>query len=102
MLPVTAQTVITAQKLKVTYFELSWIFWGGNQDKLVSSSLDIRNYNIAVVYSKASNLSVFVIFFSQQKAMREMFFLTKAWYPGTAGNRSQCTDISPLQPKSLF
>lgn len=63
MLPVTAQAIISAEKLKVTYFKLSWIFLGGGEDKLVLPCLDIRNNNHAVVYSKASNLSVFIIFF---------------------------------------
>lgn len=63
MLPVTAQAIISAEKLKVTYFKLSWIFLGGGEDKLVLPCLDIRNNNHAVVYSEASNLSVFIIFF---------------------------------------
>lgn len=101
MLPVTAQAIIAAEKLKVTYFKLL-DFLGGSEGKLVSSSPDIRNYNHAVFYSKASNLSVFIIFFSQQKATRQMFLLTKAWCPGTAGSSSQHIHISHLQQKSLL
>lgn len=70
MLPVTAQATSTAEKLKVIYFKLSWIFWREVRTNL--PYLVIRKYNHRVVYSKASNLPVFIISFfffssSQQK-----------------------------------
>lgn len=61
---------------------------GGGEGKLVLAILDIRKNNHAIVYSKVSNQSVFIILFSQQRDVREMLLLTKAWCPRTTGNSS--------------
>lgn len=49
-------------------------FLGGGEGKPVLSVIDIRMNNHAVIYSKVSNQSVFIILFSQQRErdMRQM------------------------------
>lgn len=72
ILPATIQTIITAEKLKITYFKVSWIL-GGRWDKLVSSRPGSRKDNHATAYCIAPNPSVSIIFSYNRESQERGF-----------------------------
>lgn len=102
ILSVTIQTIITAEKLKITYFKVSWIL-GGRWDKLVSSRPGSRKDNHATAYCIASNPSVSITF-SYNRKSQERFLFTAAPCLGTTSSSksSQHSHTSNLWQKHLL